>query len=166
MIKNVIKLVSTLMLCTSCYEAPVCYDTASCNPGAVRGLKSFGGTDRDLITTVSANQNANITKTADLLAKKYSLSATTSLNVAHSLIDWNKLSNRTEADLADFSKRLYGIDIKKVNSALVLSAQGNNSELDQTIAEAAVNWGTTPENMKNIIKDFHGNELREMGVEL
>lgn len=131
-----------------------------------------GNVQRDLITVVSDVEQKTIETAAANFAKKYSLSAETSLKVARTFNDWAKLGftrgskGRTEADLADFTKRLYGVELNKVGTALLSAKLGDNSSLDQTITEVAGNWNTTPETMKEILKNFHHLELQEAGIEL
>lgn len=131
-----------------------------------------GNVQRDLITVVSDVEQKTISDAAAGLAKKYSLSAETSLKVARTFNDWAKLGfnrgtkGRTAADLADFTKRLYGVDINKVGTAVLSASFGDNSSLNNTINEVAGNWNTNPETMKEILKDFHGQQLQEAGIEL
>lgn len=127
---------------------------------------------RDLISVVSDAEQKTIQDAANDLAKKYSLSAETSLKVARTFNDWAKLGftrgtkGRTAADLADFTKRLYGVDMNKVGNAMTSAALGDNSSLNSTINEVASNWNTSPETMKEILKNFHGKQLEAAGIEL
>lgn len=127
---------------------------------------------RDLISVVSDAEQLTIQGAASDLAKKYSLSAETSMKVARTFNDWAKLGftrgtkGRTAADLADFTKRLYGVDIKKVGNAMMSATLGDNTALNSTINEVASNWNTNPETMKEILKDFHSKQLEAAGIEL
>lgn len=131
-----------------------------------------GNIQRDLVTIVSNEEAKTIEKAAAGFAKKYSLSAEVSMKVARSFNDWAKLGfkrgskGRTDADLADFTKRLYGVDIKKVGTAILSASLGDSSSLNSTVSEVASNWNTSPETMKEILKDFHGKQLEAAGVSL
>ena len=131
-----------------------------------------GNVQRDLITVVSDVEQKTIQAAAQNFSKKFALSAETSLKVARTFNDWSKLGftrgpkGRTDADLADFTKRLYGVELNKIGSALMSATIGDNTSLDQTINEVAHNWNTNPETMKEILKSFHGNQLQQAGIEL
>lgn len=128
--------------------------------------------NRDLITVVSDEEEKTIQTAASNFAEKYSLSAETSLKVARSFNDWAKLGfkrgmkGRTASDVADFTKRLYGVDIKKVSSAILSASTGDNAEMNSTINEVASNWNTSPETMREILQDFHGSQLGANGIEI
>jgi hypothetical protein len=127
---------------------------------------------RDLITIVSDEEEKTIQSAAKNFAAKYSLSAETSTKVARTMNDWAKLGfqrgnkGRTAQDVADFTKRLYGVDIQKVSTALMSAAIGDESDLNNTVNEVAANWGTNPETMREILKDFHGKQLDGVGITL
>ncbi len=127
---------------------------------------------RDLITVISEDEANVIDSAAGAFAKKYSLSAETARKVARTFNDFAKLGfkrgnkGRTDADMADFTKRLYGVDIKKVSSALMSASLGSQEDLNSTIREVAGNWNTSPETMREIINDFHGDQLTAAGISL
>lgn len=127
---------------------------------------------RDLITIVSDEEEKTIQSAAKNFAAKYSLNADTSTKVARTMNDWAKLGfqrgnkGRTAQDVADFTKRLYGVDIQKVSTALMSAAIGDESDLNNTVNEVAANWGTNPETMREILKDFHGKQLDGVGITL
>ncbi len=115
---------------------------------------------RDLIAAISENEEAMIQKAGLRLAERFSLEDKVAVKVARTLNDWALLGfsrERTAADLADFTQRLYGIDFNRVGSALTKAALGDESEISTLVNEAAVNWKTTPENMREILDTFHAD---------
>ena len=126
--------------------------------------------NRDLLTVVSESEALLISQAAQKLETKYSLSSNVSLKVARTFNDWAKLGflrgnqGRTAADLKDFTQRLYGVDFKSLAFNLTQAQLGNSSSLNENISVAAKNWQTTPEVMKEIIRDFHGHELQSAGI--
>lgn len=128
--------------------------------------------NRDLLTVVSGSEAKLISKAAQKLESKYSLSSEVSLKVAKTFNDWAKLGflrgnqGRTSADLEDFTQRLYGVDLKTLALNLTQAQLGNSQSLNETISSVARNWHTTPEVMKEIIQDFHGHDLKTSGITL
>ncbi|MFZ4714302.1 MAG: hypothetical protein ACOYL6_11335 [Bacteriovoracaceae bacterium] len=127
---------------------------------------------RDLITVISDSEAKLIESAASTFGKQYSLSSDVARKVARSFNDYAKLGflrgnkGRTAADVADFTKRLYGVDLKKVSSALMSASLGDNSELNSTINVVAGNWKTSPETMREILNSFHGKQLENAGISL
>lgn len=163
------RFISFLSLCSlfvfsGCYSTPVCYDTASCNPGGVRGIKGVGGPDRDLISTLGESQQEKVKRVSGSIQSKYSLSAEVSSKIAKTVIDWNSLKDKTQSDLADFSKRLYGVEASDISDALMLASQGEDEKFNELIDEVASSWQSNPETIKNLIYDFHGKELNALGL--
>ncbi len=130
------------------------------NGYAINSVNEHG---RDSATNAAAAQKLAINSAAQGLQAKYGLSAEVSQNVATSLNDWavmGKTRKRTDQDLAEFSKRVTGLDISEVNAALTASAKGDNTAADQAIAKAAANWSTNPDTMKKIISDWYGKQTQ------
>ncbi len=116
---------------------------------------------RDFAGDVATKEKNVIASAGDYFAKKYALDAATGLRVAKVLNDWATIGKdraRTEADIADFTKRLYGVDFNKVKGALAEAMKGNNGAMDGVVNEAATSWGTSPETMKEILKSWYGKQ--------
>jgi hypothetical protein len=128
-------------------------------------LNDDSGAGRDFAADV-AQQEQNVVKSAgEFFAAKYSLDAATGVKVAKILHDYAELGKsraRTEADIADFSKRLYGQDLNKVKGALAEAMKGNKTQLNSVVEEAATNWSTTPETMKEILKVWYGKDAGQL----
>ncbi len=124
-------------------------------------LNDDSGSSRDFAGEV-AEQEQNVVKSAgEFFAAKYALDTATGIRVAKILHDYAELGKaraRTEADIADFSKRLYGQDLNKVKGALAEAMKGDKSQINAVVQEAATNWSTTPETMKEILKVWYGKE--------
>jgi hypothetical protein len=86
--------------------------------------------------------------------------------MAKVVADFSKLKDRTDADLAQFAERLYGINTQQLASAVSNAQVGDNSKLNEVISQAADNFQTSRENMKEIVNYMHGKALREAGVNL
>ncbi len=113
-----------------------------------------------------AQQEINIVKTAgEFFAAKYQLDAAVGIKVAKIVHDYAMLGKsraRTTADFADFSQRLYGQDLNKVQKVLLEAKAGRRAGLESVIQEAAANWSTTPETMKEILKVWYGKQAQEI----
>lgn len=120
----------------------------------------------DLTAEVADRDALILEKTASLYAEKFNLSTDSAMKIAKNLRDFEALEDRTEADLADFSERLYGVNPSEIVSAVSSAQVGNNAELEAVIEKAAANFSTSSENMKAIVKEFHGKALSENGIEL
>jgi hypothetical protein len=128
-------------------------------------LNNTDGQGRDFAADV-AQAEKNVVKTAgDYFAAKYGLDAATGQRVARVLKDWATIGKdraRTEKDIADFTQRLYGLDFNKVKNALAEAQKGDLKAIDGLVDEAATNWATTPETMKEILKTWYGNQINQL----
>ncbi len=125
-------------------------------------LNQTGGKSRDIVGDVARSEKSIIKTAGEQFAAKYNLSAETGIKVARVLNDWAKLGKsraRTAADISDFSKKLYGVDINKIQGAVLEAVKGNKAQLNSVISETATNWATTPETMKEILKSWYGNQV-------
>jgi hypothetical protein len=125
---------------------------------------------RDLIGDVAQKEKSTITRVGKDFAEKYALSELTGINVARTLNDWATLSlkqkrARTAADVADFSKRLYGINVDSALNALSAAQKGDLSGLEGLNTQVATFWGTSPETSKAILKGWYQRELEAMGID-
>lgn len=124
-------------------------------------LNDADGKGRDFAADV-AQQEKNVVKSAgEFFAAKYQLDAETGMKVARILNDYatiGKQRARTEKDIADFTQRLYGVDFNKVKGALTEAMKGDKGPMDALVDEAATNWSTSPETMKEILKTWYGNQ--------
>jgi hypothetical protein len=68
--------------------------------------------------------------------------------------------------LADFARRLYGVDPSEIVAAVGSAQAGNSAKLNSLVEEAASNFGTTTTTMKEIVKTLHGKALAEQGISL
>jgi hypothetical protein len=121
---------------------------------------------RDVITDVAVAQEKSLQAAASYYARKFSLSAAQGVKIARTINDFSTMANRTEQDVADFTRRLYGIDINVLKPALSSAALGNTHDLTLIINDAAISFGTSPENMRNVIKSLHSELLNDAGINL
>lgn len=162
---------------------PYYYGSYYCDPyygygyGYGRGLGGGSGTGtaahessdegRDLIDTVAIHEEAEITEAGKNFAKTHGLSDDKGIHIARTLDSWEALSrkrSRTEADVADFSVRLYGVKVADAQKALDAAAKGDLSSVEAMNAQVAQHWGTTPETSKRILKKWFSKEIGAYGI--
>ncbi len=114
-------------------------------------------TSKDLETAKSIREAHKIAKIGSSLAAEYGLSQERGEEIAKLANSWKKLSSSrslTDADANAFSKDLLGVDISKATSAMVKYELGNAKEFNEVVEVAAQANDTTPENMKEIVKNI------------
>lgn len=119
---------------------------------------------RDILARAADQEQVKVEEAGERFAAKYHLSLEAGTRVAQALNDWATLPKtraRTQKDLQDFTQRLYGIDFNRILSAIEDSKRGQENALNSAIADAAQNWGTNPENMREIMAQWFGKELRK-----
>jgi hypothetical protein len=121
---------------------------------------------RDVVTDVATAQEQHVARVAEHFAEKFGLSEEQSLKLARTTEDFAVIENRSEQDLADFARRLYGVDPSEIVAAVGSAQAGNAAKLNSLVEEAAANFGTTTATMKEIVKTLHGNALAEQGISL
>lgn len=125
-------------------------------------LNSKDGEGKDVISDVAEAEQDIVQSVGEMFAAKYNLSADVGVHVATVLNDWAvlaKTKSRTQSDVEAFTKRLYGVNFNDVQAALMEYKAGDKGALSGVIGEAAANWATTPETMKEIISDWYGDQL-------
>ena len=127
------------------------------------GTQSFA---LDMVSDVAVKESVALNKTAEIYAEKFSLSNDKALQIAKNIKDITALEDRSAADLADFAQKLYGVNPSEVVDAVSAAQVGNNAALDSVISEAAANFNTDQETMKEIVKELHGQALQYNGIEL
>lgn len=120
----------------------------------------------DMIGEVADKEELILNKTAVRFTEKYNLSSEQGLKIAKNIRDYKALQDRSAVDIADFAKRLYGVNPSQIFSALSAAQIGNNNELESVIEKASENFNTSKANMKSIVKDLHGRVLADHGIEL
>ncbi len=123
---------------------------------------------RDVIVNVAKQEKSSAEKMGKNFAEKYALSAVNGVKIAGTLQDWAKIGrdrSRTNADVNQISKRLYGVDIVKAESAITKAALGDKTELEDVNADVAANWGTSPEVSKKILKTWYRDQLKQVGID-
>lgn len=103
---------------------------------------------------------------ARFYSEQFSLSFDQAKKMAKLTQDFAKVNERTEADIADYAQKLYGVNPNEIVEAIAFAQVGNNEKLNAVIKESALNFGTTSENMKDIVKYLHKEALSEHGIEL
>jgi len=122
--------------------------------------------EKDLVSNVADQEAILLEKLTNVYAEKFALSTDAAAKVAKNVSDFSALTDRSEADIADFATKLYGVNPSEVILAVGEAQIGNNVELDSVIDKASTNLGTTTESMKAIVKELHGKALEANGIEL
>ncbi len=121
-----------------------------------------GTLGRDTVAQVGEEEAKRIEAAGKNFAVKFRLTAATGLNVAKSFYDFKELSKkrtRTAADVATFTKRLYGVEMSRITSAIDEMEKGDLAPMNAAIEDAAAHWGTTPETMREVLKDWYKDFL-------
>ncbi len=122
--------------------------------------------EKDLVANVADQEAVLLEKLTNVYAEKFALSTEAASKVAKNVADFSALTDRSDADVADFAQKLYGVNPSEIVSAVSSAQIGNNSELDLVIDKASVSLGTNSDNMKAIVKELHGKALEASGIEL
>lgn len=124
--------------------------------------------NHDLITLVANDEAIREEKAAFYLSQRFSLESPVAIKIAKILNDWKKLGakGRTASDLADFTKRLYGIEMSKIEGDLKNAMLGDKTGLEESVNLISQSFHTSPEKMRDLLNEFHGKQLEVIGVEL
>jgi hypothetical protein len=122
--------------------------------------------ERDMVSNVADKEALLLEKLTSVYADRFSLSTEAAAKVAKNVADFSALTDRSEADVADFAQKLYGVNPSEIISAVSAAQIGNNAELDSVIDKASISLGTNSDNMKAIVKELHGKALEASGIEL
>ncbi len=120
----------------------------------------------DLASEISDLEEFKLEKMTAFYSDKFSLSSEQSEKLAKNILDFDALADRSSDDIADFAKKLYGVNSKEIISAVSQAQFGEYESLDALIEKAAANFNTSSQNMKAILNELHGQALRSGGIEL
>lgn len=135
-----------------------------CDVYYYNGDGTTDSTSKDEITNIAQAEEAKLAIAGKHYAEKFSLSVEQGTKIAKTLNDFKAIENRSDADVADFAQRLYGVNPTSIVAAVGKAQAGDNSQLNDVVAEAAKNFNTTQDNMKNIVKTMHGKALEQQGI--
>lgn len=127
---------------------------------ALNGDENQGS--RDIIGASASESESTILAVGKKFAQKNALAEATGVRIARTLNQMATLPKRlnrarTQADVADFTQRLYGVDFSRVSEAASQYAAGNTADLKALNAEVARNWGTTPETTEAVLKAWYSS---------
>ncbi len=101
-------------------------------------------------------------------AQKYALAEDKGILISQTLQSWAILAKdraRTDADVSEYAKRLYGVELSRAKNAMILAATTQNQQpLEDLNVDVAAHWGTTPEVSKQILKAWYQQELSGYGI--
>jgi len=127
---------------------------------ALNKKKGSGG--RDIVRDVAKAEAKVVEKAGKEVAAKYNLSVSKGIQIARTLNDWSKIGKnraKTEKDFAEFSQKLYGVDYTRVKKAVLSAMAGDKAEMKAAVADAAKNWGTNEETMKQVLKNWYHDQV-------
>jgi hypothetical protein len=145
-------------------QSGILYDASG---NALNELDEDSSESSDVIALASNQEQASSLSAGKKLSQKYALAEAAGVSIAKPLQDWATLGrerSRTQGDVDDFSKRLYGIDVSRATHALIEASRGKTEPLDEVNIDVAAHWGTTPETSKSILKHWYQEELSALGV--
>ena len=117
---------------------------------------------RDLMAAAAQQEAAVVAAAAQGLQDRFALSADTSTTIAKTLNDWAVLGKkhpRTDADVAEFSKRLFGVGVDQLKPAIADAVRGNTQSLETLNNSVASYWNTSPETSKEILTGWYKSEI-------
>ncbi len=82
----------------------------------------------DISGEVADREALVLSKTLNVYAEKFSLSADQAMKIAKNVKDFGALQDRSEADIADFAQKLYGVNPSEIVSAVANAQVGNNAK--------------------------------------
>jgi hypothetical protein len=122
----------------------------------------------DLITEAAGMEKASREAAGRLFSQKYALNEEKGLLISKTLQDWAKIGKdraRTDEDVADFAKRLYGVDSAQAEKALAEAMISRDAKAVESLnVDVAAHWGTTPEVSKEILKSWYRSEAQALGL--
>ncbi|OQW49386.1 MAG: hypothetical protein A4S09_11910 [Proteobacteria bacterium SG_bin7] len=122
---------------------------------------------RNVVGDVAAKELKVVNAAAKDVSAKFGLSQSASQSVAKLLNTWAVIGKdraRTANDVADFTERLYGIDVATIKVALSQAQQGEMSGLESAASEIADRWDTTPSMVIDMQKRWFAPHLKSYGV--
>jgi len=132
---------------------------------ALNEMDNEGSQSADVIAQAAKQENQISAEVGKTFAQKYALAEEVGINVAKTLQDWAVLARdraRNESDVADISKRLYGVNLDQAKAAIIEASKGNMKNLEQVNIDVAAHWGTSPETSKDILTSWYKEELSEL----
>jgi hypothetical protein len=110
----------------------------------------------------ASDQEAQIIQIAgESFAERFTLQSSRGVQIAQTLNAWATLTRdrksrtRTEQDVAEFSQRLFGIDVAQAKVALTLAEQGNLSQARELNAQIAKHWETSSATSARILMAWY-----------
>jgi hypothetical protein len=121
----------------------------------------------DVITAASEKERQIQTSAGKALAQKYALNEDRGIEISKTLQDWAKLGKdraRSDADVLDFSRRLFGVSGSRAESALAVAMTTRSLKaVEELNVDVAAHWGTTPEVSKRILQNWYRDESKALG---
>ena len=121
----------------------------------------------DVVTGAAQAAREVVLKQGKTFAERYGLAEEAGVKIATTLNDFaviGKSRARTQQDIEDFTKRLYGVDFTEANAALEKAKAGDASGIDGLNGTVAAHWGTNPETSKEILKKWFKDQADEYNV--
>jgi hypothetical protein len=120
----------------------------------------------DMVADIADQEAIMLEKTTQIYVEKFSLSFDVAKKMAKNVMHFEGLENRTLDDLADFANKMYGVNPLDLVGAISSAQLGQYDQLDGLIEKAAIDYQTSSQNMKSIIKALHDKALEAHGLKL
>jgi hypothetical protein len=121
----------------------------------------------DVVAQAAKKEKEMAKQVGKTFAQKYALAESAGVSIAKTLQDWAVLARdraRNESDVANISKRLYGVKLDDAKAAIVEASKGNKAALEDVNVDIAAHWGTSPETSKEILSKWYKDELSQVGL--
>lgn len=138
------------------------------NGNALNELDQDEAQSADVLSQAATQEKKVQAIAGKALAQKYALAEDKGIMISKTLQDWATLGkgrNRTTDDVADFSKRLYGVDADSAMTAFQTAlATQSQKPVEELNVDVAAHWGTSPEVSKEILKSWYAEEVAAYGI--
>ena len=138
------------------------------NGNALNEIDADDANSADVISRAAQAEKQVQAAVGKSLAQKYALAEDKGVMISKTLQDWATLGRdraRTSADVADFSKRLYGLDAARTLGAFQQAlATQNQKPIEDLNVDVAAHWGTSPEVSKQILMSWYKDEASAYGI--
>ena len=119
---------------------------------------------KDIVSDVALAQEKRMENTAKYFAQKFTLSDEQGLKVAQTLNEYLVLEKRSVQDVQAFTQQMYGLSLNTLMSAAASAQKGDLSGVQAAVQTASQHLETSPESVKALVKELHGNLLAEQGI--
>jgi hypothetical protein len=130
------------------------------------GVDGQSSLELDMVADIADGEAIMLEKTAQIYAEKFSLAYDVAYKMAKNVKHFDNLTERSIDDLADFAQKMYGVNPLDLVGAISAAQLGQYNQLNTLIENAAIDYRTSTQNMRSIIKALHNDALQAHGLKL